>query len=52
MGGAHRLAWYSAHLVVLQVTIRLARDMCPKKIVGIDIDPKLVNTAWKNLHRY
>lgn len=31
--------------------MKLAKEMCPRKMVGIDIDPKLVNIAWKNLHR-
>lgn len=35
----------------LQVTIRVARDMNPRRIIGMDIDSKLVGIAWKNLHR-
>lgn len=35
----------------LQVTIKLAKDMCPRTMVGMDIDHSLVKTAWKNLHR-
>ena len=30
----------------------IARKFSPRKIVGIDIDHKLVKMAWKNLHRY
>lgn len=35
-----------------QVTIRVARDLHPRRMVGIDIDSKLINMAWKNLHRH
>ena len=31
--------------------MRIARDFSPRTIVGIDIDPKLVKIAWKNLYR-
>ena len=30
----------------------VARDMYPKSIVGIDIDPLLISKARKNLHQY
>ena len=30
----------------------IAKKFSPRKIVGIDIDNKLVKMAWKNLHRY
>lgn len=33
------------------LTIKIGRNFHPKKIVGIDIDPKLIQMAWKNLHR-
>jgi tRNA G10 N-methylase Trm11 len=32
--------------------VSIARNFSPRKIVGIDIDQKLVKMAWKNLHRY
>ena len=32
--------------------MKLAKDMCPKSMVGIDIDNNLIKMAWKNLHRY
>lgn len=35
----------------MQVTTRIARDFSPRKIVGMDIDTKLVKIAWKNLYR-
>ncbi len=38
-------------LLFVQVTIRLAKDMSPRRIVGVDIDGKLIRMAWKNLHR-
>lgn len=34
-----------------QVTLAVAREFVPAKITGIDIDSKLVRTAWKNLQR-
>lgn len=34
-----------------QVTIQLAKEKHPRRVLGIDIDHKLINTAWKNLHR-
>ena len=34
------------------VTIAIARDYSPKKIVGIDIDPTLINAANKNIRHY
>ena len=36
----------------MQVTIQLAKEKHPRKVLGIDIDQKLIKTAWKNLHRY
>lgn len=35
-----------------QVTVRIAKELEPKRIVGIDIDGSLVKTAWKVLHRH
>ena len=35
-----------------QVTISIARDLHPRRVVGMDIDSKLVKIAWKNLHRH
>lgn len=35
----------------IQVTIQLAKEKHPRKVLGIDIDQKLIQTAWKNLHR-
>ncbi|XP_064382300.1 probable RNA methyltransferase Y17G7B.18 isoform X1 [Halichondria panicea] len=34
-----------------QITIKIAQIFKPRKIVGIDIDHKLVQMAWKNLQR-
>lgn len=34
------------------VTLTLARDYGPRKIVGIDIDPKLIGAARKNIRNY
>lgn len=34
-----------------QVTVRIAKELEPRRIVGIDIDGSLVKTAWKVLHR-
>ena len=34
------------------MTIKIAREMKPRKMVGVDIDSKLITMAWKNLHRY
>ena len=36
---------------LLQVTIALARDFNARRVVGLDIDGKLVATARKNIHR-
>lgn len=36
----------------IQVTIQLAKEKHPRKVLGIDIDQKLIKMAWKNLHRY
>ena len=34
------------------LTLLLARDMRPRKIVGIDIDPALISYAQKNIRHY
>ncbi|CAG0922426.1 unnamed protein product [Notodromas monacha] len=34
------------------ITYSIARDFCPRRIVGIDIDPSLVHIARKNLPHY
>lgn len=34
-----------------QVTVRIAKELEPRRIVGIDIDDSLVRTAWKVLYR-
>ena len=34
-----------------QVTVRIAKEFEPRRIVGIDIDDSLVQTAWKVLYR-
>ena len=34
------------------VTLSVARDFCPRKIVGMDIDSKLIGTAKKNIRHY
>lgn len=33
------------------VTIAIAQKYAPRRILGVDIDTKLVRMAWKNLHR-
>jgi len=35
-----------------QLTLLIARDYCPRKIVGIDIDQKLINIARNNIAHY
>ncbi|KAL7646824.1 UNVERIFIED_CONTAM: hypothetical protein RMT77_002080 [Armadillidium vulgare] len=34
------------------ITLTVARDFAPRRIVGIDIDKKLVNIAQKNVYHY
>ncbi|KAK2145737.1 hypothetical protein LSH36_660g02002 [Paralvinella palmiformis] len=34
------------------ITLSVARDFCPRRIVGMDIDNKLISTAKKNIRHY
>ena len=34
------------------ITLTIARDFNPKRVVGVDIDKKLVNIAQKNIKHY
>lgn len=39
-------------LIVGHITLCVARDLHPKKAVGLDIDPKLIKIARKNVQHY
>ena len=34
------------------MTLKIAQDFSPRKIIGMDIDSKLVKIAWRNLYRF
>lgn len=38
-------------LLHLQLTLSIAKHYAPRRVVGLDIDTRLIRIAWRNLHR-